>query len=284
LGPGKNGKSVLCGGLDALLGLANVCHVHLEDFGRRFALTATLGKLANIASEVGELDRAAEGVLKSFTSGDRMTFDRKNILPVNALPTARLVLATNNHPPFRDRSEGLWRRMLFVPFDVTIQESERIEGLDKPEYWIKWGELPGMLNWALAGLHRLRKNGRFTEPEICRAAVEQYKLDCNSARLFFREECSAREDGQVGKARLYKAYRQYCARNGLQVLSNPSFGREVLRQFPMVTEARLGGRDHRLRFYCGIALIAHGADGAMVEPELIIDPGLASGGRDGPPE
>src|SRR5262249_19280874 len=133
-GEGSNGKSVVCAVLAALLGTDNVSHVPLENFGQRFALTQTLGKLANIASEVGEIDKAAEGTLKAFTSGDRMTFDRKGIAPVEAMPTARLVLATNNRPRFTDRSGGLWRRMLLMPFQVEIQAHERVYGMDKPAW------------------------------------------------------------------------------------------------------------------------------------------------------
>ena len=91
--------------------------------GARFALTPTLGKLANIASEVGEIDRVAEGFLKSFTAGDMMTFDRKHVAPIEALPTARLILSTNNRPRFSDRSGGLWRRMICCP---SIGRSRRM--------------------------------------------------------------------------------------------------------------------------------------------------------------
>jgi P4 family phage/plasmid primase-like protien len=222
-GEGRNGKSVYCAGIAAVLGLRNVSHVPLEAFNQRFALTQTLGKLANIASEVGELDRPAEGILKSFTSGDRMMFDRKCISPVEAMPTARLVLATNNRPRFGDRSDGLWRRMLFVPFRVTIPESERIQGMDKPSWWQASGELPGMLNWALAGLHLLRVAGRFTEPTICREAVEQYKLESNPARLFLRETCRVQPDALVPKDKLYQAYQRWCRANGCQPLAFTSF-------------------------------------------------------------
>lgn len=103
-------KSVMCSVLTAVLGEGNVSHTPLEAFGLRFSLMPTLGKLANIASEVGELDRVAEGFLKSFTSGDRMQFERKFKEPIEAIPTAKLVLATNNRPRFSDRSGGLWIR------------------------------------------------------------------------------------------------------------------------------------------------------------------------------
>jgi putative DNA primase/helicase len=121
-GEGGNGKSVVCAALTAVLGEGNVSHVPLEAFAQRFALTQTLGKLANIASEVGEIDRVAEGLLKSFTAGDRMMFDRKGIDPIEAMPTARLVLATNNRPRFSDRSGGLWRRLLLMSRDTNLYE------------------------------------------------------------------------------------------------------------------------------------------------------------------
>lgn len=58
-GEGANGKSVVCAGIRGLLGEDNVSAVGLELFGDKFHLAETLGKLANIVPEVGELDRIA---------------------------------------------------------------------------------------------------------------------------------------------------------------------------------------------------------------------------------
>ena len=82
-----------------------------------------------------------------------MTFDRKHISPIEAAPTARLILSTNNRPRFSDRSGGLWRRMILLPFNREVPEGERVLGMDKPVWWQESGELSGMLNWAIAELH-----------------------------------------------------------------------------------------------------------------------------------
>jgi phage/plasmid-associated DNA primase len=66
--------------------------VPLESFGERFQLTQTVGKLSIIASECGEIDKAAESILKSFTSSDRMQFDRKHRQPIQADERASLWL------------------------------------------------------------------------------------------------------------------------------------------------------------------------------------------------
>src|SRR5262249_24095272 len=153
--------------------------VPLELFGDKFRLAGTLGKLANIVAEVGELDRIAEGQLKAFVAGDPIEFERKFKAPFTARPTARLVLATNNPPQSSDKSDGIWRRVLFLLFTVQIPEAERVASMDTVEFWHEAGELPGVLNWALAGLHELREQGRFVVPAVCQEAVDRLRLDTN---------------------------------------------------------------------------------------------------------
>lgn len=251
-GEGSNGKSVICAALAALLGQANVCHVPLENFGQRFALTQTIGKLANIASEVGEIDKMAEGFLKSFTSGDRMTFDRKNQSAIDALPTARLVLATNNRPRFSDRSGGVWRRMILLPLRVQITEDQKVHGMDQAEWWRAQGELPGLFNWAVAGLRRLRHRRRFTEPQVCREALGKYRDEANPARLFLRDFYHEQPGCSVNCKELYHAYSRWCQDHGHSPMSEATLGKEVIRCFPGCERRRMGPRHDRFYAYVGI--------------------------------
>src|SRR5262249_48658904 len=154
-----------------------------ELFGDKFRLVGTLGKLANIVSEVGELDKVAEGYLKQFVVGDPMTFEEKYKPAFTARPTARLMLATNNVPRFSDKSDGIWRRMILLPFVIQIPKSEVIHGMDKPEWWQERGEMPGIFNWALHGLADLRNEGRFSIPQGCGTALDEVRLECNPARV-----------------------------------------------------------------------------------------------------
>jgi tetratricopeptide (TPR) repeat protein len=91
-GPGGNGKSVVGAALTAALGEENVSAVPLADFGSRFGLQPTLGKLANVNTEVGRLDELPEGALKAFTGGDLLTVDRKYRDAVQVRPGSRGLL------------------------------------------------------------------------------------------------------------------------------------------------------------------------------------------------
>ncbi len=254
-GEGANGKSVYCAGLSAMLGRDNCSHVPIEMFGDRFSKTQTVGKLVNICADVGEIEKASEGNIKSFVSGDVMYFDRKGIKGISCEPTARLMIACNNRPRFSDKSSGIWRRMLIVPWRVQIQPNERIPNMDKMWWWEQRGELSGIFMWALRGLIRLRVQGRFTESQICREALEDYQEEMNPARTFFLEHLEKNNNARVRSSLLYALYVKWTEQNGYRPLSDRQFGKELKRIFPNSNRKKNGNREDRFWFYEGISFV-----------------------------
>jgi P4 family phage/plasmid primase-like protien len=248
-GNGGNGKGVVLDVLTSLLGPSNVSSLPLESFSEKHDLVATLGKLVNITSEVGDLNKVGEGLLKQFTGEDLMHFNPKYRDSFSARPTARLVLATNVRPPFKDRSDGLWRRLIVLPFPVTISEDQRNPNLKEE---LKT-ELSGIFNWAVWGAWSLHDRGRFIEPRSSREAHETFRREANPARLFLEENWEAQPDGEVSKQGLYTMYRRYCDDRGQKALNATNFHNEVPKVFPTTVIKRLrrgGSRGHR---YVGIA-------------------------------
>lgn len=245
-GEGGNGKSVFLAGIQAMVGLDNCAHVPLESFSDRFSLSTTMGKLLNLSADMGEIDAAAQGRLNSLTSGDVMQFDRKGIPPIECIPTARLMFATNNRPRFSDRSSGVWRRMIVVPWLVKITKEERILGMDKSAWWERSGELPGILWWALQGLDRLRTHGEFTHSALADEAVREYQIETNPAREFlteFVEPCEVAM-GRVYSSLLYQLYRHWCEQSGYRPLGDRGFFKEVKRVHPVCERKRSDFKDN----------------------------------------
>lgn len=237
-GEGANGKSVVCAALIAMLGQGNCSSVPLEMFGERFPLIATLNKLANVAAEIGEIDKAAEGVLKSFVAGDQMMFERKYREPIMARPMAKLIFATNNRPKFSDKSSGLWRRMDVFPMRVTIPSQDRIRGMDKAEYWVESGELPGMLLWAIRGLERLREAGDFTPSTVCSAALDDYRNSGNPSRVFVQDHVRFVPSARKKVSEVYAAFAAWCRESGIKPPDAGVLGREIGRLLPAVRRTR----------------------------------------------
>jgi putative DNA primase/helicase len=258
VGEGANGKSVAVEVLKHVAGPSNCSHVPLEIFGQRFQLTMTLGKLVNICGDIGELDKTAEGFIKQFTGGDAMYFDRKCIPGVHAKPTARLIVAMNNRPRFHDRTDGIWRRLIEMPWRVRIPDEEQDKTLLNGHHpdWPFRPELPGIFNWSIEGLQRLREKGEFTIPSICREAADEYRMESNPAKMFLIERCEENRESTTSVRELYLAYNAWCHCYNYRPLAESAFGKEIRRCYPHVVKKRLTVRGVRLRdmYYVGIQL------------------------------
>jgi len=256
-GEAGTGKTVTCTVLRAMLGAAAVSSVPLEAFNpsRTFPLAATVGKLANISEEIGEIDKAAEGLLKQYVSGSPIQVERKHRDPFWLKPTARLTFATNVLPRFADRSNGVWRRLLILPFEQVVPVEKRNRRLIEVKFWESSGELPGILAWSLEGLARLRKRGHFEEPIECRTMRENYKREANPAAVYLQDHCSANMAATVPATKLYKAYSIQVKEMGHHPLSEPVFAREVRRLFPLAEKQPNPTRQpdgNKVRLWLGI--------------------------------
>lgn len=251
-GEGGNGKGVLFDVLEMMVGRENCSHVPLARFGDRFALATTIGKLANMSSESeSAIDGFGETVLKSFTAGDSMSFERKFSDPVESVPTAKVMLATNSLPKFKDKTQGIWRRMLFVPFDRTFEEVDQNKNLAKELST----ELSGIFNWALRGQGYLETNGQFTAPVRCTNAIEDYKREINPARAFLQDNFGL-DLGVKGtpSQEVYTAYKIYCEDNGRRPMNSANFGKEVSRTLNC-NKIRTGKGQNRVNIYEGLRLL-----------------------------
>ena len=209
-GDGANGKSVFFDVMTALLGKGNCSTVPLSKFSDVHYLTQTYNKLANITDESSKgLEEEAETALKQYTGGTQITFKRLYQQPFSAYPTAKIMIATNKLPRFVDTSNGIWRRMLLVPFDAVILPDKQDKHLAEK---IKATEMGGVLKWALEGLRDLEKMGEFIEPKACRSAIDQYKREMNPLVVFLEEnfEMTGCQLDKVETKQLRRWYEQWC--------------------------------------------------------------------------
>lgn len=249
-GPGANGKGVVWEIGEAMVGSDSCSHVPLAQFGDRFALYATLGKRLNVTSEsMHMIAEEGETALKAFAAGDTMSFERKYGDRVEMKPTAKIVICTNALPRFSDKTWGVWRRLLLLPFDKTVDETAQIKDLaDELKK-----ELPGVLNWAIDGLDRLNLNGRFTVPESHAQMLEDYRRDADPARAFLCDRYEPSTNGEyVFTDILYADYKEWCQNNGYKPLGERLLGKQVHQLFPSVDHKRFGSRTDRRYVYTGL--------------------------------
>ena len=239
-GNGCNGKSTILALLEMLLGSENVSTLSMDQLADARLRYHLYGATANICSDLPEMDRVEEGLLKRVTSGEAIVCDRKYKASVQFVPTVKLIFSTNPLPRFGDTSLGIWRRMLLVPFEYVVPPDKIDVDLKKQ----LTAELPGILLWALEGAARLHQNERFTFSAKCQQANASHRATCFPVYAFLHE-CTE-QTGIVKTRDLWAVYRRWCKAFGLtKPKPMHTFVRDVIGfmpsiQFPRVKHGMAG--------------------------------------------
>ena len=252
-------KSVFCDVLTHLLGKENISSVSLERFNDPHHITQTYGKMLNITDESGfHLDEATESALKHYTGGTVFPFKYMYKNPFFAYPTAKMMIVTNNAPHFKDASNGIWRRLLLVPFDAVVPEENRIKDLAAK---IIATELPGVLAWALAGARKLQKYGGFKIPARCKGLLEDYKEMAQPEMRFLEENFErvdgpdkGRDESSIECRAFWVRYKSWCNEENISPKGNKKVVAAVKKYVPFCERKKDGSGSPRLYRFRGLIL------------------------------
>lgn len=195
------------------------------------------------AAEPETGSRFSEALLKQLTGGDRMVVRHLRRDFFEFAPVFKLTLSGNNKPTIRGQDEGIWRRMLLVPFTETIPPDERRPDLKAHLL----AEAPGILNWLLDGCRVWLERG-LRVPEAVRAATETYRSESDLLGEFLTSCTRRAEGGRVQAKRLYDAYVSWARDNAASPITGTLFGR-------LLSERGYHKEKAGVMFYVGLELV-----------------------------
>ncbi len=258
LGRGDNGKSTLEYVIRSFFGKEkNITGLTIQDIcDTQFLASRLYGKRLNIRGEMKQLKLSSIEMLKSLTGGDIVTVDRKNKDMIDLHPSCKFIFHFNKLPlvDFNSMDNQSWKRILLI--ELTNKFTGSIENKNIRNILTTTEELEGLLNFALIGLHRLRKNRHFTynDEMTCEKWMDYMELDkANPLIDFIEEYISIGEIGSyVSQKVLYDIYLKSIY-SKITMLSKNMFTRS-LTSFPNITVAKKGSRENRYKTYEGIKL------------------------------
>lgn len=235
-GKGSNGKSTfmdvalhVLGDYGGVLPFESLLHDDRRRGGEATPDLAELpGKRLVHAAEPEQGARFSEARIKSLSGGERIAARPLREAMFDFLPQFKLWLGFNNKPTVRGQDDGIWRRLMLIPWPVSIPKDER-----DPELGRKLrgdpagrdqGELSGILNRALAGLTDYFEHG-LAQPETVAKATAAYRADMDPVGAFLDAAVVEQRGSDVPGKRLYEAYAGWCKRAGEEPISVSAFGR-----------------------------------------------------------
>lgn len=217
-GKASNGKSTFLNWLRSILGTENVSSLDIATLGQRFQAGRVVGKLANLGDDIpdGFLKGDELSMFKKLVTGDAIYTDVKNGDGYEFRPTASMVFSMNAVPRLSDTTDGIFRRLAFVPFRKRFSpgtpgyDPNIAAKLSKPDV-LKRGAVLGLV--ALSEL--IERGGVLTPIPDMVAEVEEVRQDNDSVvRWLFDCEITAEDlDGRI-VADVYGEYKKWCDESG----------------------------------------------------------------------
>jgi putative DNA primase/helicase len=229
-GCGANGKSTFLNTILALLGdYAQQTPVNTLMIKQGEAIPNDIARLKGarfvVGMEIEEGKKLAESMVKQLTGGDIMTARFMRAEWFEFRPEFKIFLGTNHKPEIRGNDIGIWRRIRLIPFNVCIPASEQDKTLpDKLK-----AELPGILNWAIAGCLAWQKEG-LTMPEEVVEAIEEYRCEMDHLSAYFKEKCQFNSDSRILASSLSENYFAWCRDNQLEAVNPKVFAARLKEQ------------------------------------------------------
>lgn len=224
-GTGANGKSVFFEVVSALLGEKNTSNFSLQNLTNEngYFRAKMANKLVNYASEInGKLESS---IFKQLVSGEPVEARLPYGEPFTLKQYAKLIFNCNELPKDVEHTNAYFRRFLIVPFEVTIPPNEQDKQLHTK---IIENELSGVFNWVLEGLNRLLKQKRFTECDTVKKAVEQYKSQSDSVKMFVDENSYMKSASSYKLLKeLYNDYKVFCVEDGFKPVNKTNFKKRL---------------------------------------------------------
>ena len=212
-GEGGNGKSTFWNSIFRVLGLYS---------GKISADTLTVGCRRNIKPEMAEMNgrrlliasesqegaRLNDSIVKQLCSTDEVFAEKKYKDPFYFTPCHTLVLYTNHLPRVSGNDDGIWRRLIVIPFTNKLTGSGDIKNY--ADYLFEnAGEY--ILTWIIEGAKKVIDKGyNIPVPKVVKDAIYEYREQNDWFHHFLEDCCDVDSSYMESSNDLYKAYCKYC--------------------------------------------------------------------------
>ncbi len=241
VGSADTGKSVFQNVLLKFFGTQNTSGLSLQKISmdNNFSKSSLYGKYVNLYDDMSAKDINETGGFKMVTGRSPITAEYKFGDEFQFINFAKMTFCCNKIPAIKDTDDiTYYNRWFPIPFDNVVQESEKdkflIEKLTTEE------EMSGILNWALEGLNRLVKNGKFSynkSPEEIKSIMDRSSHPLAEFTQDCLEEC---QDSKITKEEMFQIYSEWAKQKNKSRVTIDKLGKQLPRYANFIIDTRDG--------------------------------------------
>ncbi|MDE8651434.1 phage/plasmid primase, P4 family [Novosphingobium album (ex Liu et al. 2023)] len=164
--------------------------------------------------------------------GEFFTFD----------PRFTVWVRTNHKPIIRGDDDGIWRRVVVLPFRQKFEGTQRDPHLETK----LWAERNGILRWMIEGARRYLASGSLALSPAIVSERQQYRSESDLLGEFLTDCTVADPSGRTPDTLLFDKWTGWCGGNGLKPGTKTAFTRRLGERGFLIS------RSNGSRFYSGL--------------------------------
>ncbi len=249
IGKGKTGKSTLLNLIEAMIPDGFVSHEPFHRMASEQSKAKYRNKRVNISRDNSSTPMKHEESFKSLISCEMTSSRDLYEKSVDFVPTLKFIFASNLDLTFAHPDDALYDRIVPLIFSKEIPADKR--DLHLEEKMMKEKEI--LLSWAMDSLGDLvESNYDFCLSEESQAYLIHRRLELHTVPEFLQEMIQVNSSGTIASVQLYKAYEEWCIRNGLTAIGRNKFYGEVISNIPTAKRTKIPVGQQQLQGFKGI--------------------------------
>lgn len=228
-GYGANGKSVMSNVIHHVLGeYSKIGSASIlkrrrdDDSSPRSDIASLVGSRYISLNEMQSGDRLDDQVVKMLAGREPISARELYKEYISFTPTGKVWLKTNHKPVVLGDDDGIWRRLVVLPFNRRFEPLERDPLLE--DNLIK--ESDGILMWMIEGAVLWYRDGLQLCEKITREC-SSYRTESDILGQFIEESVDLAPGLKTQDKKLFSAYQHYCVQNGNHPLSKARFSQKL---------------------------------------------------------
>ena len=265
-GFGANGKSVMSNVIQHVAGSYGKTGSPSLLKSRRDDDSSPRSDIAGLAgyryislNEMQSGDRLDEQVVKLLAGREAISARALYKDHMTYKPSGKVWLKTNHKPVVKEDDDGIWRRLVVIPFGRKFAEVERDPNLEEK----LTQEADGILAWIIQGAVKWYQGGLSICPTIKQESTE-YRTESDLLGHFLEERVEFDDAARAIETDVYFFYQSWCRANGTNPLSKIRLTQKLkergVRQLP----------SNGKRYYLGIKLIQISESSGVFEPVQVV--------------